>query len=244
MSRGIGQKIGLAAMLLTVGAMLAWAVESYSIEKVKISSTSVPKSITADLDPEGVLLSTHANGREEPICEIFWAKMTPAVTVAHPATDNGYASIREGALVGVIHLLPEATEDYYEDFHNQQLKPGYYTMRYAVLPAGTGEHGPEAGDFVVLSPIALDQDPERTLSLDELVRLGKLVSQGEEAARMQLVRSETTKNSLPQVTMDNSGIGTVHFKLHLAGTKGVSAQELELSLLVVTPKPDLGSNAS
>jgi hypothetical protein len=240
---GIVPKIGFVAMLVTVSAALCWAVEPYSIESIKISSTSsVPKNIVDDLDPQGLLLSTFENGIKEPICEIFLAKTTPAVAVAHPATDNGYASISQGALVGLIHLLPEATEDYYEDFSNQKLKPGYYTMRYAVLPAGIGEHGPVPGDFVVLSPITQDQDPLRTLGFDEMVRLGKLASHGEEAARMQLVQPEKTKNPLPDVSVDSSGVATLHFKLHLTGAK-VDPQGLELALVVVTPIPK-DSNAS
>ena len=245
MSRsGIGLKIGLVATLLTVSTMLTWAVEPYSIEPVKISSTSVPKNIADDMEPKGVLLSNTGSGIKKPLCEIFWAKVTPAATAAHPPTDNAYAGIHEGALVGVIHLLPEAIEDYNEDFNNQQLKPGYYTMRYAVQPAGVGEHGPEQGDFVVLGPVTQDQDPERALSLDEMVHLGKLVSHGEQPARMQLARSENTKNPLPAITVDTFGTVVLHFKLHLAQNKGVSAEELEVDLLVVTRKPDLGSSAS
>ena len=135
----VSRKIGLAAMLLN--AMLARGAGSYSIEPVTISS-SVPKSIANDLDPSGVLLSTSGTGVKEEICTIFWAKTTTVVALTKPSANLGYSSIREGALVGVIHLFREATEDYDVDFSNQKLKPGYYTMRYAVQPAGVGEHGP------------------------------------------------------------------------------------------------------
>lgn len=237
----VSRKIGLAAMLLN--AMLAWGAGSYSIEPVTISS-SVPKSIANDLDPSGVLLSTSGTGVKEEICTIFWAKTTAAVALTKPSANLGYSSIREGALVGVIHLFREATEDYDVDFSNQKLKPGYYTMRYAVQPAGVGEHGPVPGDFVVLSPISVDSDPERILSSDEMLHLGKLASNGEEAARMQLARVEDTKDPVPGVTTDGDGRAIVHFKIHLAGTKGAPAQEFEVVLIVVSPKPDLGRNAS
>jgi hypothetical protein len=237
-------KIGLIGTLLMLGAMLAWAAEPFSIERIRISSTSIPKNIADNLEPTGVLLSNTGAGVKKPLCEIFWAKTTPAMTAAHPATNTAYAGIHEGALVGVIHLLPEAIEDYNVDFSDQPLKTGYYTMRYAVLQAGVGEHGPEQGDFVVLSPIEQDQDAEKTLNLDELVRLGKLTSHGLEAARMELVQAENSKNQLPEITVDNSAAATLRFKLHLTRTKNVSPEELQVSLLVVTRKPDLGSNAS
>jgi len=235
----VSWKIGLAAVLLS--AVLAWGAGSYSIEQVKISS-SVAKSITNDLDPSGVLLFTSGTGVKEEICTIFWAKTTAAA--ATPSAKVGYSSIREGALVGIIHLFREATEDYNVDFNDQKLKPGYYTMRYAVQPAGIGEHGPIPGDFVVLSPISMDSDPERVLSKDEMLRLGKSVSNGEEAARMQLAPMGDAKDPLPEVTTDGSGSAIVHFRMHLAGIKGAPAQQLDVNLTVVTPKPDLGRNSS
>lgn len=231
------RKTGLAAVLLN--AVLAWGAGSYSIEPVEISS-SVPKNITNDLDPSGVLLFTSGTGVKEEICTIFWAKTTAAA----PSAKVGYSSIREGALVGVIRLFREATEDYNVDFNDQKLKPGDYTMRYAVQPAGTGEHGPIAGDFVVLSPIAMDSDLDRVLSKDEMLRFGKLVSNGNEAARMQLAPVGDSKDPEPGVTTDGSGSAIVHFMMHLALKKGAPAQQLNVDLTVVTPKPDLGRNSS
>jgi hypothetical protein len=242
MSRfAITHKIAVAAMLLSVSAGRALAAGPYSIEQVKISS-SLPKSITSDVDPSGVLLFTSGKGVKEEICSIFLAKS--AVAAVPPPANSGYSSIREGALIGIVHLFREATDDYYVDYNNQKLAPGYYTMRYALQTSGVGEHGPIQGDFVVLSPIAMDSEPERVLSLEEVVRLGKSASHGEEAARMQLMRVEDTKSPLPAVTADSSGAAVVHLNLHLAGSKTTPAKELQIDLTVVTPKPDLGQNAS
>jgi len=130
------------------------------------------------------------------------------------------------------------------DFNDQKLKPGYYTMRYAVQSAGVGENGPIPGDFVVLIPVSMDPDPEKVLGKDEMLRLGKLVSNGPEAARMQLAPVEDTKDRVPGVTTDSSGSAIVHFRTSLAGAKGTAAQQLDVNLTVVTPKPDLGKNSS
>jgi len=135
------------------------------------------------VDPSGVLLFTSGKGVKEEICSIFLAKS--AVAAVPPPANSGYSSIREGALIGIVHLFREATDDYYVDYNNQKLAPGYYTMRYALQTSGVGEHGPIQGDFVVLSPIAMDSEPERVLSLEEVVRLADtlaLVDDGRIAA--------------------------------------------------------------
>jgi hypothetical protein len=240
-------KLALALVVISASAAVAWVVQPYIVEPIKVSSAHFAKAMEADLDPTGVLVSHDVNGRKESICEMFWAKQiseAPAVasTTAHPQTPNGYGRIRQGALVGIIHLLPEATEDYLEDFENQELKPGYYTMRYAVMQAGIGEHGPLTGDFVVLSPIALDADPAKLLTMEEMVRKGKAASHGHQPARIPLVKAEEFGNSLPEVVTDQDGGGTLHFELKLASAKPQTGQELKMALLVVRPKPDLGGS--
>ena len=222
---------------------MAWVVQPYLTEPITVSSAHLAKPVESALDPTGVLVSHDVNGKKEPICEVFWARMVPEVPIPeHPPTTNGYARVRQGALVGVIHLLPEAIEDYFEDFENQELKPGYYTMRYAVRQAGIGEHGPRLGDFVILSPIALDASPTRLLTIDEMVRLGMAASRGEQPARIQLVKVDDLGSSLPEVVTDQDGGGTLHFELKLARSKAEPGENFKMALLVVRPKPDLGGS--
>jgi hypothetical protein len=243
-ARRICNRLGVAILIFafSASAMLAWVVQPYITELIKVSSTELPDKIAEALNPTGVLVAHDVNGTKQSICEIYWAKAISAATISHPQTRSGYASIRQGALVGVIHLLPEATDDYFEDFENQELKPGYYTMRYAVMQAGIGENGPLSGDFVVLSPIALDYDPAKILTVEEMVRLGKVASRGEEPARIQLVKVGDISKTLPEVVTDENGGGTLHFKLKLNRASASHVQELTMALLVVRPKPDLGGS--
>lgn len=236
-------KLVLVLLILGTSATMAWVVQPYLVEPIKVSSAHLPKPMGNSLDPTGVLVSHDVNGKKEPICEIYLAKeISEAPAAAHPSTQNGYARIHQGALVGVIHLLPEAIEDYFEDFENQELRPGYYTMRYAVLQAGIGEHGPRSGDFLVLSPIALDANPTKLLSIDEMIRLGKAASHGDQPARIPLVKVDDFGSSLPEVVTDQDGGGTLHFELKLARTNAAPGEDLKMALLVVRPKPDLGGS--
>jgi hypothetical protein len=236
-SRKVGSWFALCLLLL-VGGHQAWAAEPYYVDSAASRSTpEMSKTLADGLNQRGWVLYTENNGLREQICEIFLAK-TVATQSAKPASGKiRYGTLKPGALVGVVHLLPEATEDYSVDSHDQKLKPGYYTMRYAVMPAGTYEHGVELGDFVVLIPANLDQDPERILTPEELAHLGSVSTGTDTAATMPMVPSNTNEQKFPNMTMNDAGIGTFHARLQLAPAKGVSSKDLEIAIVMLTPVP-------
>ena len=176
------KRIFLSAIVLaaTLWAMSAWAAEPYLIDSVALpASPAIAQSLRAALNPQGFLLYTYTNGLREPICEIFLVKAVSgqaAKTVSEQASASDsapptmhYGNLSPGSLIGVIHLLREATEDYYVDSHDQKLKPGYYTMRYAVLPAGTYANEPAPGEFAAsarrtVTPIPLASYPPKNCS--------------------------------------------------------------------------------
>lgn len=244
-----GKRILLSAFVLPVlslYAMSAWAAEPYLIDSVPLPKPPVlAQALQAALDPQGFLLYTYTNGLREPICEIFLVKTVAgqvAKTVAGqapasaPATMH-YPNLSPGSLIGVIHLLREATEDYYVDSHDQKLKPGYYTMRYALLPAGTYANGQVLGEFVVLSKARADTDPARIIPSKELLKHGQWVSGSSLPACMQLVPADPKSKQSPAVIEDGQGVGTFQVTLHLAPEKGSSSSELDLAMVLLTPAP-------
>ena len=225
-----------AVIALAFRVPLGWAQESYSVEPAALRpSADLPHSLAEGLDPQGSLLYTESNGLKEPICEIFLARTVSAESA--PAGKLRYGQLRLGALIGVIHLLPEATEDYYEDLHEQKLKPGFYTMRYAVMKSGTSASGPEVGELVILSPASKDSDPQRVLPMAELIRQGRLVSGTELPAGMELAAAGSGSRDSPTVSTSERGVGTFQVKLHLASGQNVAAQELAFAVIVLTPSP-------
>ncbi len=236
-----GKRISLAAFAvtaLTLCATSAWAVEPYLIDSAALPAPpALSQSLLAGLNAQGSLLYTFSNGLKEPICEIFLVKAVAAQAVAPASRNMRYGNLSPGTLIGVIHLLREATEDYYVDFHTQKLKPGYYTMRYALLPAGTYANGPELGEFVVLSPASRDSDPARILPVNELMSLSQSVSGTSQPASMQLVPADPKSKPAPAVTEDDQGVGTLQVRLQLTPRKGASSPELALAMVVLTPAP-------
>src|SRR5277367_3194378 len=128
---------GVLFSLAAVTPIPAWGFETepFSIEPVAAhSSASFPQKIVDALDPQGSLLFTYSHGLKIGVCEIFWVKTAAAQDSPAGSSKTSYNALKPGALLGVIHFLDEANEDYREDFHDQKLRPGYYTMRYAALP--------------------------------------------------------------------------------------------------------------
>jgi hypothetical protein len=227
---------GLSIVLGVVNSAWARAQVPYSMEPVELkASAQLPKALADALDPQGSVVFTSENGERMNICEIFWAKSVAEQNVPAGSSKLIYGNLKPRSFVGMIHFMPGADQEYRKDYKEQKLKAGYYTMRYGVLPAGIGEHGPEPGDFVVLTPSALDRDSTRVLPSSELVRLSRVASHSKEPAVMSLVEVTTARKTFPEVITDYAGTCIMQVKLHSKPRKGETAQDLALAIVVLTP---------
>lgn len=209
---------------IIVSASAAWGAEPFSVEPADLNAADLPQSIGAALNGHGTRIFTYVNGLRMPVCEIFWAQAASTQPSKEGAARATYGNLVPGSMVGVIRFLTESSDDYREDFHDQKLKAGYYTMRYAVL---TGE---DARDFLVLSPVTADRDPARLLVNDQLISQSKLASHTSQPAVLSLVTTEINANELPSLRMDESGTCILQDKLHAA-----SAGEVMLAVIVANP---------
>lgn len=220
----------LAGLVLAaaVGASEAWGAEPFSSEPADLNAADLPQPIVTSLNGHGTRLFTYVDGLKMPICEIFWAQT--AITQPKPegTTRSTYGNLVPGSMLGVIRFLPEASEDYREDFHDQKLKAGYYTMRYAEL---TGE---DSRDFLVLSPVNADHDPTRPLPNDQLVSQSRLASHTSQPAVLSLVTTEISSKEFPSLRMDESGTCILQDKLQ-AKSNTASGSELVLAVIVANP---------
>jgi hypothetical protein len=234
--RLLGFIAALGVMLGIINTAWARVPEPYAIEPVQLQAAAqLPKTLADGLDSQGLRIFTYENGVKMNVCEIFWAKAVAEQDVPAGSSKLVYGSLKPGAFVGVIHFLPEADQEYRKDFRDQKLKPGYYTMRYGVMEAGIGEHGPEPGDFVVLSPAALDRDATRVLPRNELIRLSRMASHTKEPAVMSLIEVTVARKTFPDVTTDYAGTCVLQVKLHLKPRKGGTVQDLAMAIVVLTP---------
>jgi hypothetical protein len=213
---------------------------AYTLTRVKSTSAQLPPSVLSLLQPLGYRVSGEYYGGKGPICEVFWAK---AVRTEAGSTTDGilYGNLKQGSLIGVIHF--RIIERYVRDYRSQMLRPGYYTMRYAVMPKGANENEPR--DFVLLTPVNADPSPASTLPLPRLVHLSRLASEIKHPVALSLVAVDPDEK-LPSLITDEEGTSTLQVKLRASARPGQTSlagtsQDVPLALVVITAIPeDLG----
>lgn len=228
-------KFLLLAVVTCLATVAAWCAEPYSTEPAELrAADALPHALVDKLDPQGLRLVTESNGLKMAICELFWAKAVSGQE--HQSGPKAhYADFETGALVGIIRFLPEAGEDFREDYHDQKLKPGYYVMRYASLPEE------ESQDVILLTAANADGEAGQTLALDELKRRSRLASGTREPAVLSLAPPESGKGESPRLRMDEQGTCIVQVKLQVKpGT--APAREATFAMVVVTPRKEEGGS--
>lgn len=182
----------LAAMLLAALPCTSVAA-GYSAEAISSAApTEVPAAIRDLLFDRGF----RVNGPAGVICEIWLRKAVPAQNSSQQL-GVVYGQIPEGALVGVVRFAAEV-----KDYRQQPVKPGVYTLRYALLPQNGNHLGVSPNrDFLLASPAAADQKPEN-LPFEEALTLSRrtagtghpsvwsLASSGETAATPKMLHQE------------------------------------------------------
>jgi len=126
-----------------------------------------------------------------------------------------------GEFVGIMHL-PMAGSD----FRCQSIKPGYYTMRYALIPQDGNHMGVSPNrDFVLLTPVSADADPAKAVGFNDLVKLSKQASGTNHPAVISLAAA--TAQNFPSVGQDDQGHWMLQVKLP------TSSGELPFALILV-----------
>jgi hypothetical protein len=204
----------LAAQLL--GTAWAWGQGAYKIEPVATVPSDIPKALQDALQPQG----TRVVGDKGAVCEVWVGKAVAQGTGGNP--DAVYPSLGVGTLVGVLHF-PAAGSD----FRGQTIKPGYYTLRYALLPQDGNHMGVNPyRDFLLLSPVAADTQIDKPLQPLELFKLSRQASGTNHPAVMSLV--PTAKGAtFPSLGQDDQGHTLLQVKL------GASGGDLPIALVVV-----------
>ncbi len=151
-------------------ALILVAVSAFAqkIEKLPaLDDASVPAAVKNVLDTAGtrVLLTDGT-----PLAEVWLRKTTPKNAKANP--DVLYPQLAISQMVGVIRF-PNGGKD----FRGHAVKPGLYTMRYDIQPAD-GDHLGTAPnpDFLLLSPLAEDTDPNALMDTKQLATMSSHAS--------------------------------------------------------------------
>jgi hypothetical protein len=142
----------------------------------------------------------------KPVCEMWLRTSLPS---GPKSSEEGIdiPTIPHGSFLGVIRFPAKG-----EDRRGQGLEPGVYTLRYSLHPVN-GDHlgvAPQR-DFMVMSPIAADQDPSTTPAFDDLMKLSRKASGTPHPAVLSMWRSRSEK--FPDVTQEEDVNWVLHTKM-------------------------------
>ncbi len=111
-----------------------------------------------------------------------------------------YTTMGESVLVGVISFARATT-----DFRGQAVKPGTYTLRYAVHPADGNHLGiSPIRDFLAMVPVAMDTNPDAQPKFEELMKLSAKVAGTNHPGVISLVQADG--GSAPKLGQEGSHV--------------------------------------
>src|SRR6202008_4988638 len=120
-SRAPRQTIAAVLLLSFYGFAQAAKVEASG----SLNNSAVPESIRQVLAPKGYRILPDINSSA---IEIWYRKEVPAQP-KNATSDAVYDRIAESTLLGVIHFTQAA-----QDYRGQSVPPGFYTLRFALMP--------------------------------------------------------------------------------------------------------------
>lgn len=181
----------LAVLALSISA----PGQSNKLETIgPIADPGASDALKKVLEPKGSRITIG----EGPYCEIWLRAGIPAGK--SDALGAVYSTMGESVLVGVISFARATT-----DFRGQAVKPGTYTLRYAVHPADGNHLGiSPVRDFLALVPVASDQNPDAQPKFDELMKMSAKVAGTNHPAVISLVQAEG--GSAPKLNQEGSHV--------------------------------------
>jgi hypothetical protein len=202
----------ISLIVFVLAAALVWAQSSYKVASANLPAPSdVPQPILAMLSPSGESLQTSSGTA---VCEVWFRKGIPVTKSSAASADVLYGGLSTGELLGVIHF-PQKTTDY----RGQAIKAGFYTLRYAQIPQDGNHMGVSTyRDFLLMSPVAADTQPDQDLAFDALVKLSRQTAgTGHPAILMLDPASQGANAVFPAAIADDQGNWTLQVKLDTTG---------------------------
>ena len=163
----------------------------------------MPAAVRSALEPQGVRLTLP----EGAYCELWLRKSIP------DEKKGGGGALAPGLVVstevGVIRFVTAAA-----DFRGQGIKPGFYTLRYAVMPSDGAHMGvSEYPDCLLVIPAADDPDPDAVFPFAGLLDLSRKATGTRHPGVFSLTRFSGTTS--PAAAINDHGHVVLQIKARL-----------------------------
>jgi hypothetical protein len=212
----------LIAAVVLLSSTLLFGAATGKVERIdKPAGSPVPDSLWQVLDPKGyrVLLDDGSV-----VCEV-WLRNGVPDSGKKEGGDALYPELSPSALIAVISIPKPST-----DYRGDALRPGFYTLRYKLLPSDGNHLGVAPNpDFLLAIPVSADPDPKAEFKDQELIDLSRKTTGTRHPAPMNLVQAGTES---PGVAKDDEDHWILSVKLRLT-----SGQEIPIGLVVKGTAP-------
>jgi hypothetical protein len=155
----------IALLVALIIGLLALPASAQKLEKGAPASDAIPAPLKAAVQADGVRIFNESGAAYEEI----WLRKSIDATAKAASGDIAYPGLPEGSFLGVWRYVANGS-----DFRGQPVKPGYYSMRHALMPSDGNHMGAwPYRDFILLVPAEADKDPSANLKFDDVVKLSR-----------------------------------------------------------------------
>ncbi len=194
-----------------------FALAQAKLEKTgPLTDAAVPAAVRDAVEASGARL-VRPDGNA--LCAVWLRKQLPAPKAATAGAI--YADLSPGMFVGVI-AFPGGGKD----FRGQAIKPGFYTMRYELLPEDGNHMGvAPTRDFVLLVPASDDTDVNAQYDFAKLVKLSAQAAGTNHPAAFVLLAPEA--GEVPRTYQNPDG-----YQVFAGSTKSASGKNVAVAMVV------------
>lgn len=225
----VGSLMKKSAIILFIATIFflssfAWGQTTYKVETGGAPNASaIPSAVASDLEAQGVRF---VSAQGTPVCQIWWRKDIPTNANAEASGDVLYGGLTVGEFVGLIHFPSDS-----KDYRGQNIKAGYYSLRYGQIPQDGNHMGVSSyRDFLLLIPIANDANPDQMLDFNNMVKESRL-STGTGHPGVMMLDQAAQGATFPSAVQDDQGNWALDVKLDVKA--GSQAQQLPFAVVLV-----------
>ena len=203
----------------------AFAQSTYKMEAGGgLPAGDVSQAVKNSLQPNGSRL---LNGAGKEVCEVWLRKQLTAAANPDTAANVLYGKVEPGSLLGVIHFADPA-----KDYRGQDVKAGYYTLRYELVPEDGNHMGvSQYRDFLLLVPAADDPDGSKPLDFKQILNLSRKATNTGHPGVMLLDAISDSDKTFPAVFQDYSQNWALQVKSQIE--TGGKAADYPLAIVLV-----------
>lgn len=185
----------------------------------------VPKILQDAVQPQG---ARFVDSSGKTLAEIWLAKSITGRANPDSSPDILYGAIDPGAFAGVIHFPDGAS-----DFRGQHIKPGFFSLRYDLIPQDGNHMGvSQYRDFLLLVPVAQDADPTKPLMMNDVVKLSREVTGTGHPGVLVMDPKNDNASALPAAFQDDMNDWALATKVQVKPANG-AAQDLPVAIVLV-----------